>query len=74
MKFEIKYTGREIRARQLLLKQKIKTADELAVMATHEVEQAINVEYEAYDTGENWLLVPRDSLSEFNDIIKWVKR
>ena len=74
MDFEIKYTGHEVRARKLLLQQKLKTAEELALMATHEVEQAINAEFEAIDTGEDWLLVPRDKLAEFNGIIKWIER
>ncbi len=74
MAFEIKYTGHEVRARKLLLQQKLKTAEELALMATHEVEQAINAEFEAIDAGEDWLLVPRDKLAEFNSIIKWIER
>lgn len=72
--FRIKYNGHELRARKLLLKQGLKTAEELAVMASYEVEQAINAAFEAVDCGEDWLLVPRDKVAEFNALITWVER
>lgn len=72
--FHIKYTGHETRARKLLLKKGLKTAEELALMASYEVEQAINAEFEATDCGEDWLLIPRDKIAEFNAIATWIKR
>ena len=72
--FRIKFTGHERMARQLLLKKGLKTAEELALMASHEVEQAINAEFEAVDCGEDWLLIPRDKMAEFNAIATWIER
>ena len=43
-------------------------------MASYEVEQAINAAFEAVDCGEDWLLVPRDKVAEFNALITWVER
>lgn len=72
--FRIKYNGHELRARKLLLKKGLKTAEELAVMASFEVEQAINAAFKAIDCGEDWLLVPLDRAAEFNELITWIDR
>lgn len=72
--FHIKYTGHESRARKLLLARGIKSADELAVMASFEVEQAINAAFRAIDCGENWLLVPQDKVADFDELITWIGR
>lgn len=72
--FHIKYTGHEFRARKLLLKKGLKTAEELAVMASFEVEQAINAAFKAIDCGEDWLLVPLEKVAEFNELITWIDR
>lgn len=74
MTFEIVRTGHERMARLLLLQKKLKTAEELAVMDSHEVEQAINAEYESYKIGEDWLLIPNDKISDFNEIAEWIRR
>ena len=73
-KFSIKFTGHEAQARKLLLKRGIKTAEELSVMSYFEVEQAINAEFNVIECGENWLLVPRDMWSDFQDLVTWIKR
>lgn len=72
--FHIKYTGHESRARKILLARGIKTAEELAVMASYEVEQAINAAFRAIDCGEDWLLVPLDKVADFNELITWIDR
>lgn len=72
--FHIKYTGHETRARKLLLKKELKTADELAVMTSFEVEQAINAEFQAFDCGEDWLLIPQDKVSDFQALVTWIDR
>lgn len=72
--FHIKYTGHELRARKLLLKKGLKTAEELAVTASFEVEQAINAVFKAIDCGEDWLLVPLDKVADFNELITWIDR
>ena len=72
--FSIKYTGHETRARKLLLKKGLKTADELALMASYEVEQAINAAFKAVDCGEDWLLIPKDKVAEFNALVTWIDR
>ena len=72
--FHIKYTGHESRARKILLARGIKTAEELAVMSSYEVEQAINAGFHAIDCGEDWLLVPLDKVADFNELITWIDR
>lgn len=72
--FHIKYTGHETRARKLLLKKGLKTAEELAVMSASEVEQVINAEFEAAECGEDWLLVPRDKWPDFQALVTWIER
>ncbi|MBD5130298.1 MAG: hypothetical protein HDT43_10340 [Ruminococcaceae bacterium] len=61
-------------ARSLLLKKKLKTAEELAVMDSNEVEQDINAEYTSYKIGEDWLLIPNDKIADFDDMAEWVRR
>lgn len=72
--FRIKYTGHETRARKLLLQKGLKTPDELALMASYEVEQAINAAFKAIDCGEDWLLIPQDKVAEFNALVTWIDR
>lgn len=72
--FHIKYTGHETRARKLLLAKGLKTADELALMASYEVEQAINAAFDAIDCGEDWLLVPKEKQAEFRALVTWIDR
>ncbi len=74
MKFEIKYNGHEIAARKKLLKEGFKTADELAVMVSPDVENEINKHYEAIECGEDWLLVLKSEMKQFNEIISWIER
>lgn len=72
--FEILYTGHENRARKLILKNGIKTAEELAMMTGREVEQTINANFEAVKAGQDWILIPRDKLSDFNAMVTWIER
>lgn len=73
-RFEANYRGHEARARKLLLEKGLKTAEELALMDTVAVEQAINAEYEAYPSGEDWLLIPKDRHPDFCGIAVWIGR
>ena len=43
-------------------------------MTSYEVEQAINAEFEAIETGDDWLLIPQDKYAEFNRITEWICR
>lgn len=72
--FEILYTGHENRARKLILQNGIKTAEELAMMTGREVEQTINANFEAVKAGQDWILIPRDKLSDFNSMVTWIER
>ena len=72
--FKIRYHGHERQARELLLKKKLKTAEDLSLMTSYEVEQAINAEFEAIETGDDWLLIPQDKYAEFNRITEWICR
>ncbi len=72
--FRIKYTGHEMMTRKLLLKEGLKTAEELALMPSFEVERAINVAFTAIECGKNWLLIPRDKTADFNALVTWIKR
>lgn len=72
--FEILYTGHENRARRLIIQNRLKTAGELAMMTGREVEQTINANFEAVKAGEDWLLIPRDKLSDFNAMVTWIER
>lgn len=72
-KFGIYCTGHEIAARRLLLKNGTKTADELALMTSYEVEQVVNADFKAIKCGENWLLVPNDKLADFQGLVTWIK-
>lgn len=73
-RFEMNFTGHEEKARLLLLKKGFKTEKELAVMTSKNVEQVINENFECYKCGEDWLLVPKDEVSEFNSIVTWIER
>lgn len=72
--FSIEYTGHEAMARQLLLKSGAKTAEELAIMTSYDIERAINSLYKAFECGGNWLLVRYEKLEDFNSLVTWVKR
>lgn len=73
-RFEMNFTGHEEKARLLLLKEGFKTEKELAVMTSKNVEQVINENFECYKCGFDWLLVPKDEVSEFNSIVTWIER
>ncbi len=66
--------GHEQKARILLLEKGFKTAKELAVMISRDVEQVINENFECYKSGDDWLLVPKDKVAEFNSIVAWIER
>lgn len=72
--FKIKFTGHEKTARKLLREKKLKTANELAEMTSFEVEDAINKSFSAIECGEDWLLVPKEKMQEFNKLITWIER
>ena len=72
--FEINYRGHGLGARKLLLEKGFKTAEELALMDAVDVEKAVNAEYEALPSGEDWLLVPKDRYDEFCGIASWIGR
>lgn len=72
--FEINYRGHGLGARKLLLEKGFCTAEELALMDAAAVEQAVNAEYEAFQSGEDWILVPRDRYDEFCEIAFWIGR
>ena len=72
--FSIKYTGHEKDARKLLLRKRLNTVEELAVMSTADVEEAINANFIAYDCGEDWLLVEKSKVEEFRRLATWVER
>lgn len=72
--FVIGYDGHERAARKLLLQEKMKTIDELAIMSAREIEQTINAGFEAIECGDDWLLVPREKFDEFKEIITWITR
>ncbi len=38
------------------------------------LKQGLKAAFEAVDCGEDWLLVLRDKLAEFNALITWVER
>lgn len=73
-KFEITCTGHETKARRLLLEEALKTEKELALMTSNEVEDVINANFECYKCGDDWLLVPKDKVYEFNRIVTWIER
>ena len=72
--FEIIYTGHESKARKMILKNGLKSDKELATMTSHEVEKTINANFEAIRAGDDWLLIPRDKLADFNEIATWITR
>ena len=72
--FEMIYAGHESNARKLILKNKLKNDKELATMTSHEVEQTINANFEAIRAGDDWLLIPRDKMADFNEIATWITR
>lgn len=72
--FQILYVGHERAARSLLLEKQIKTAEELAMMTSYDVEKAINEAYACVQDGEDWLLAPKDKFDYINSLISWIKR
>lgn len=70
--FEIDYTEHECNARRLLMQQGIKTVEELAVMTSWDVEQAINSAYKCLRCGEHWLLIPRNKVEDFESIATFI--
>lgn len=73
-KFCILYNGHEKGARQLIIERGITSDKELALMSGDEVEEVINNHYAAIKTDdEDYLLVPKDKMEEFNNIITWIK-
>lgn len=73
-KFEITCTGHEKTARELLLQEKLRTVEELAMMGRYEIEEAINAKFECCKVGDDWLLVPLDKVHSFNAMVKWIER
>ena len=72
--FEVNYRGHETRARKLLMEKGFRTAEELALMDTMAVEQAVNAEYEAFPSGEDWLLIPKARYDDFCELAVWIER
>ena len=72
--FVMNYRGHEAQARKLLLEKGFRTAKELAVMDAVDVEQAVNAEYDAIPSGEDWLLIPKNKLDDFCEIAVWIER
>ncbi len=72
--FTVKYRKHETGARKLLLEKGVKTTEELALMDTIDVEQVVNAEYEAFQSGPDWILVPRDRYDDFCRIAIWIER
>lgn len=72
--FKICYSGHERAARNLLLRKKYKTERELAIMTSKEVEMTIEEKYVVIQVGDDWLLVPKDKYTEFQEIVEWIDR
>lgn len=72
--FFIIYTGHEKNARKMILENGLKSDKELAMMATCEIEQIVNENFEAIRAEDDWLLIPKDKLADFNEIATWITR
>lgn len=72
--FKICYLGHERAARKLLLKEGHKTEKELAVMASEEIEMAIEERYVTIKVEDDWLLIPKDKYPAFQEIAEWIDR
>lgn len=72
--FKISCTGHEKGARKLLFKMGIKTEKDLALMSCKEVEQVVNEKFEAIESEDDWLLIPKEKMAKFNEIVNWIER
>lgn len=75
LQMAINYTGQEQAARQLLVRMNTVPIEEVAVMTSLEVYQAIMEEYEmVMSDSENVLLVKKDEMQDFNKIAVMLSR
>lgn len=71
----LSYIGMVRHARGLALKDKLATAEELAVMTIEEVCDLIVEKYEVVMCeSEDILLIPKDKMKEFNKIAVYISR
>lgn len=72
---EVSYLGQERAARKLLLKDKIATAEEIAIMTDIEVYNKLLEQYEVVMTGsEKILIIAKENIQTFNDIAVYLSR
>ena len=72
---KINYLGQERAARKLLLKDKIATAEEIAIMTDIEVYGKLLERYEVVMTGsEQILIVAKENIQTFNNIAVYLNR
>lgn len=70
----LNYASQEKKARKLLLEKHHFPTEKLALMTTHEIETFLKDQYVAYKHDENWLLIHKDNIREFNNIAVWLDR
>lgn len=69
------YTGMEKDARKLALKDKMASAEDIAIMSELEVCDLIMEKYDlVMDRDECVLLIPKDKMSEFNEMAVYLSR
>lgn len=72
---KLNYTGMEKNARRLALKDKMASAEEIAVMSEIEVCDLIVEKYEmVMSESESVLLIPKDKMKEFNNMAVYLNR
>lgn len=72
--FMLNFASQEKKARKLLLEKHHFPAETLALMTTHEIEKFIEDQYVAYKQDDDWLLIHKDNVKEFNSIAIWLDR
>lgn len=72
--FTLNFASQEKKARKLLLEKHHFPAEKLALMTTYEVEKFLEDQYVTYKLDDDWLLIHKDNVKEFNSIAIWLDR
>lgn len=72
--FDGGFTGHEYKARSLLLERKIVTIDKMALMTSSEVYREINKFYKAIPYDDDWILIKKEDVVEFEKFITMIYR
>lgn len=74
MEFYASYNGHERNARKILLEEKIVDTDALALLSSAEVTDLINKNFQRFRVDDDWLLVRKKDVKQFESLVLWCDR